>query len=348
MAKESEIISNIRRKTRAVDDLIVGIGDDAAVIEHRGTTDLIACCDVSVEGVHFQRDWTSATLIGRKALAVTLSDVAAMGGEPRFAMVSLALPHTSQEALADEVMQGIFEIAEASDVAIIGGDTSSSRDSLFIDTSVIGECRKGQAITRGAARAGDLIFVTGSLGASALGLLLLEQGYRLNDRADENSSSPGVEDAAKDVWNPMRQQALKKHLMPEPRLSFGKVMGELGLATAMIDISDGLSTDLSHILEESNCGATIRAELMPVADCVRKLARVMPEINLLNLVLHSGEEYELLFTAPGDNQRAIMEVAATLNLPVIVIGRITRGRESHLERGGKVELLLPSGYEHKI
>jgi thiamine-monophosphate kinase len=348
MAKESEIISRIRRKSRAVDDLIVGIGDDAAVIRHRGATDLIACCDVSVEGVHFQRDWTTAKLIGRKSLAVTLSDVAAMGGTPRFAMVTLALPHTGQERLADEIMRGVFEIADASDVAIIGGDTSSSRDSLFIDTTVLGECAKGQAITRAGAEVGDLIFVTGSLGASALGLLLLEQGYRLNDRADKNSSSPGTEDEVKGVGSAMRRQAMKKHLMPEPRLLFGKAMGELGLATAMIDISDGLSTDLSHILEESDCGATIRAELIPIADCVRKLARVMPEINLLNLVLHSGEEYELLFTAPGDNQREILDIAATLNLPVIVIGRITRGRESHLERGGKVELLLPSGYEHKI
>jgi thiamine-monophosphate kinase len=348
MAKESEIISNLRRKTRPVDDVLVGIGDDAAVIKHPGTTDLIACCDVSVEGVHFQMDWTTPKLLGRKALAVTLSDVAAMGGRARFAMVSIALPENSQETLAEEIMQGIFEMADESGVTIIGGDTSSSRDSLFIDTSVIGECAKGQAVTRGQAKVDDLIFVTGSLGASALGLLLLEQGYRWDEGVEGNSSAPQSQEAAKDVWEAMRQQAMKKHLIPEPRLLFGKTIGELGLATAMIDVSDGLSTDLAHILEESNCGATLRAELMPIANCVRKLSRVMPEINLLNLVLHSGEEYELLFTAPGDNQRAILEVAAAFHLPVIAIGQITRGRQSHLERGGQVELLLPSGYEHTI
>jgi thiamine-monophosphate kinase len=348
MAKESEIISSLRRKTRPVDDVIVGIGDDAAVIKHRGATDLLACCDVSVEGVHFQMDWTTPKLLGRKSLAVTLSDVAAMGGVPRFALVSLALPQTSQERLAEEIMQGIFELADDSGVTVIGGDTSGSRDSLFIDTSVIGECAKGQAITRGQAKADDLIFVTGSLGASALGLLLLEQGYRWAEAVDGNSSPPHLQEAAKDALAAMRQQAMKKHLIPEPRLLFGKAIGELGLATAMIDVSDGLSTDLAHILEESNCGATLRAELLPIANCVRKLSRVMPEINLLNLALHSGEEYELLFTAPGDNQRAIVEVAAAINLPVIAIGRITRGRQSHLERGGKVELMLPSGYEHTI
>jgi thiamine-monophosphate kinase len=339
MPKESEIISHIRRKAGAAENVIVGIGDDTAVIRHSGVNDLLACCDVSVEGVHFRSAWTTADLIGRKALAVTLSDVAAMGGTPRFAMVSMALPQHSREGLADDLMQGMFALAEASEVAIIGGDTSSSPDSLFIDTSVIGECARGQAVTRGGATAGDVIFVTGSLGASALGLLLLEQGYRLQASAEAE---------AQETLDAARQQAMKKHLMPEPRLRFGKTLGVCGLATAMIDVSDGLSTDLSHILEESNCGATIRADLLPIDNSLRRLSRAMPEINLLNLVLHSGEEYELLFTARGENQRAIAEIAAALKLPVKAIGRITQGRQSHLEREGKVELLLPSGYEHKI
>jgi thiamine-monophosphate kinase len=339
MAKESEIISRIRRKAPADDDLLVGIGDDAAVIRHSGSTDLLACCDVSVEGVHFRSAWSTPELIGRKALAVTLSDVAAMGGTPRFAMVSLALPPNPEARLADELMRGMFSLAEASAVSIVGGDTSSSPDSLFIDTSVIGQCPRGQAITRGGASVGDVIFVTGSLGASALGLLLLEQGCRL-----QSSAEAQIEDALEAC----RQQAITKHLVPEPRLRFGKTLGVCGLATAMIDVSDGLSTDLAHILEESDCGATIRAELLPIDISVRKLSRVMPELNLLNLVLHSGEEYELLFTARSENQRAIAEIAAALRLPVNAIGRITQGRQSHLERGGKVEVLLPSGYEHHI
>lgn len=339
MPKESEIISQIRRKARPVDGLIVGIGDDAAVIKQNGASDLIACCDISVEGIHFRTEWSTPHLIGRKALAVTLSDVAAMGGTPRFAMISIALPPTAEDKFAGHLMQGIFSIAEASDVAIIGGDTSSSRDSLFIDTSVIGECAKEQAVTRGGARVDDLIFVTGSLGASALGLALLEQGYRLQALGEED---------AKDLLAVSRQQAIKKHLIPEPRLRFGKMLGASGLATAMIDVSDGLSTDLAHILEESNCGATVRADVLPIDNCLRRLVRVMPEINLLNLVLHSGEEYELLFTARSENQRAIAEIAAACNLPVKTIGRITQGKYSHLEREGKVELLLPSGYEHKI
>jgi thiamine-monophosphate kinase len=358
MPKESEIIANIRRNARLVEGVVVGIGDDAAVIKHPGATDLLACCDMSVERVHFRLEWATPKRIGRKALAVTLSDIAAMGGTARFAMVSLALPPASEETLAEKIMQGIFEIAERSGVAIIGGDTSSSTDSLFIDTSVIGECASGKAVTRGGARIGDLIFVTGSLGASALGLALLEQGYRLNDGVEENPADQRVENSlgGKDAEacatdgsvSRMRQQAINKHLVPEPRLRFGKALGEQGLATAMIDVSDGLSTDLSHLLEESHCGAQIQAELLPIADCAEKLSQGLANLNPLQIALHSGEEYELLFTAQSDNQKAIFALADSLKLSVTRIGQIKRGRELFIEREGKVALLLPAGYEHRI
>lgn len=357
MPKESEIIANIRRKAATVDGLLVGIGDDAAVIKHTGASDLLACCDLSVEGVHFRMDWAKPKWIGRKALAVTLSDIAAMGGAARYAMVSLALPHTSQNHLADEIMQGIFEMADESAVAIIGGDTSSSRDSLFIDTSVLGECAKGQAVKRSGANPDEAIFVTGGLGASALGLLLLEQGYRLKDsdghkindqKTEKNLAGEYAKDEASEILEVMRQQAIKKHLLPEPRLLFGKMLGDSGLATAMIDISDGLSTDLSHILEESDCGAIIYAEVIPVAECLQKLASLTPEIEALKIALHSGEEYELLFTARSENQQVISALALAANLQVTQIGCTVEGRELQIEDAGKIEVLLPAGYEHKI
>jgi thiamine-monophosphate kinase len=345
MPKESEIIANIRRKARSVEGLLLGIGDDAAVIRHTGATNLLACCDVSVERVHFRRDWASARLIGRKALAVTLSDVAAMGGTARFAMISLALPLASEKTLADELLQGMFEIADQSGVAIIGGDTSASTDSLFIDTSVIGECLDGKAVTRGGAHPGDLIFVTGSLGASGLGLALLEQGYRLRDGLESKAAESFATD---DLSDCLRQQAIQKHLVPEPRLRFGKLLGEQGLATAMIDVSDGLSTDLTHILEESGCGAQIDAGRIPIADCAEKLSRNLANLNALSLALHGGEEYELVFTARSENQRAIFALADSLTLRLTLIGQIKRGRELFIERQGKVELLLPYGYEHSM
>src|SRR5215212_11884374 len=256
MPRELEIISRIRQRARRNDQTLVGVGDDAAVISHSGATDLIACCDLMAEGVHFRREWASAEMIGRKALAVTLSDVAAMGGAARFAMASLALPRALPAGFIEELIEGLFAMADRSGVSIIGGDTSSSLDSLFIDTSVIGECAAGRAITRRGAKVGDTIYVTGALGASALGLQMLEQGTRLADCED----------------NPTLRRALMKHLAPEPRLEAGRAIGEMSLATAMIDISDGLSTDLWHILDESGCGAIIRADAIPIDESVRSLS----------------------------------------------------------------------------
>ncbi|MBI3650528.1 MAG: thiamine-phosphate kinase [Acidobacteria bacterium] len=362
MPKESDIIAHIRKRAGAVEGLRVGIGDDAAVIETRGATDVLACCDVSVEGVHFRRAWATPKLIGRKALAVTLSDIAAMGGAPRYALVSVALPRAAEATLAAALMEGIFALADESGVTIIGGDTSSSPDSLFLDTIVIGECASNKAVTRGGAQTDDLIFVTGSLGASALGLALLEQGYRFDESVIENGevkpAEQGVQNkmvtahdtihADEKLFQAHCQQAMRKHLRPEPRWQFGRALGESGLATAMIDVSDGFSTDLWHILEESNCGAQIQAARMPLAAGVSELAQSLPEVTALHRALHSGEEYELLFTARGENQSAVFALAAALRLPVTLIGKITRSRELLIEGEGTVEVLLPAGYEHQI
>jgi len=325
MPKESEIIALIRKRARHTEQVAVGIGDDAAVIKSTGATDLLACSDLSVEGVHFRIEWSEARLIGRKSLAVTLSDVAAMGGAARYAMISVALPATLSSEFIDQLFEGFFDIADRYGVSIIGGDTSSSAHGLFIDTTVIGEAQTGRAVTRAGAREGDLIYVTGRLGASALGLNLLQQGYRLN----------GLEHRA-------RREALMKHLEPEPRMEAGLAIGESGIATAMIDISDGLTTDLRHILDESGCGAIIRAHDIPVAGCVETL---LPG-RAFDLALHGGEEYELLFTAPTDFRAKIEELSTSASIPITLIGEITAGKDLQLERDGLFELVQPSGYEH--
>jgi thiamine-monophosphate kinase len=330
MPRESEIISRVRARARARDGVLVGIGDDAAVIRVGGAH-LIACCDLMVEGVHFRSEWAAPELIGRKALAVTLSDVAAMGGAARFAMVSLALPATASDQYVDALLRGMFDFAEACDVAIVGGDTSGSPGPLLIDTSAIGECAHGRAVTRAAAREGDRIFVTGSLGGSALGLALLERGYRVDDSAEGTPA----------------RQALLKHLAPMPRLKFGEALGEAGLATAMIDVSDGLSTDLWHILDESGCGAVIRAAAIPLADCAVALAG---EVGLdpLRLALSGGEEYELLFTARAADSARVNELSAALGTPVTLIGEAGAGGGLRLDQGGGLTAIEPSGYEHLV
>jgi len=334
MPGELEIISKLRRVRQNNDDVSVGIGDDAAVIRTTGGKDLIVCCDLMVESVHFRTEWMPPRLLGRKALAVNLSDVAAMGGIPKFAMISIALPSRFGSDFIDEFFGGLFELAKACDISIVGGDTSSSPDSLFIDIGVIGECETGKAVTRRGAKIGDQVFVTGSLGASALGISLLEEGFRLGDSTNESA--------------PMRRQAILKHLSPEPRLKVGRELAEARLATAMIDISDGLSTDLCHILEESNCGAVIYADKLPVAECVNSIASTVPGMDCLRLALHGGEEYELLFTARPENMRRVFEISTRLGIEITAIGEIVGGKGLQLRRDGVSEQIKPEGFEHQI
>jgi thiamine-monophosphate kinase len=335
MPGESQIIANIRARTHPSRRVIIGVGDDAAVLEQKQDRDLVACCDLSIEGVHFRLEWATPRMIGRKALAVTLSDVAAMGGAANFALVSVALAAGTKDEFIDEMFAGLFEEAEAFGVSIVGGDTSTSPGPLFIDTTVMGECASGAAVPRSGAAPGDIIFVTGSLGGSGLGLKLLENGYRLS--AEEEPGS--AQDSA-------RRQALLRHLAPEPRMAAGEKIGKLGLATAMIDISDGLSTDLGHILEESHCGAIMRADSIPIADCVKKLLSAEPGIDPISPALQSGEEYELLFTARPEMKPRVSELAAEISLPITAIGEITRESGMRSAREGKESALAPSGYEH--
>ena len=332
MPNESQVIARLRRRAGVGDQVVLGIGDDAAVIKTSSTADLIACCDLMVEGVHFRTEWTPPRLLGRKALAVNLSDVAAMGGVPKFALMSIALPGKYSSEFLDELFDGVFEIAHETRVSIIGGDTSSSRDSLFIDISVIGECRRNQAVTRHGALVGDRIYVSGPLGASAVGLSLLEAGLRIEDARD--STDP-------------RLQAVSKLLSPEPRLRLGQALGESGLATAMIDISDGLSTDLWHILEESGVGARIYATQIPVADCV-SVAAAAPGGDPLSLALNGGEEYELLFTVRPEDRQQLAVLSESVGATITEIGEIIVEKQLNLERNGAIEPVLARGYQHLI
>jgi thiamine-monophosphate kinase len=342
MRDEIEIIERIRARAgpdkQLEDRVVAGIGDDAAVIATQAGTDLIACCDLMVEGVHFRREWAPPRLIGRKALASTLSDIAAMGGIARFTMTSVALPAGLPDGFVEDLFDGILELAAASGVALVGGDTSRSTDSIFIDVSLIGECQMGRAIRRNGAQPGEAIYVTGYLGASALGLKLLEAGFRLNGEGCNDSTSLGA----------LRRQAVLKHLVPQPRLEAGRALGEGSLAGSMIDLSDGLSTDLSHILDESAVGATIQEGALPVAECVRALAVNDNTIDPPGLALNGGEDYELLFTASRESERALADIARKTGIPLTRIGEITSERGLRMERDGEVQPVQPAGYRHTI
>jgi len=297
-----------------------GIGDDCAVLRlvtRRGKgKDALVTTDFTLEGIHFRRDWHSAESVGHRCLARGLSDIAAMGGEPVAAFLSLALPRDLPQSWVGRFARSLISVAERYGATLAGGDTAESPNGILADIIVVGAVPAGKAVLRSGARPGERIYVSGELGGSAAAVVQMraKPKRKLNPRE------------------------YSRHFFPEPRIELGRILREKGLASAMIDISDGFSTDLAHICEESGVGAEIDAEAIPRAS-VGKPAR---EVDL-QLALHGGEDYELLFTArPG--KRIPSRIAG---VPVTHVGHITRGRNIFLRnRAGVAYQLQPRGWEH--
>ncbi|HKC62055.1 MAG TPA: thiamine-phosphate kinase [Pyrinomonadaceae bacterium] len=313
--------------------LLFGIGDDAAIIQQQHGRDTVVTTDLLIEEIDFHLDTTTAWLLGHKALAVSLSDIAAMGARPRFALLSIGVPREIWDsAFVDEFYEGFFSLAEVFGVALIGGDISRTPERIVIDSIVIGEAERGRAVRRSGARAGDHIFVTGALGGAAAGLRLLERGARLRRKRTRSAHSRMVE------------QLLLRQLLPEPRVAWGTTLGEERLATAMIDISDGLSSDLAHICKESNVGANLDAARIPIDPPVVNLCG-RRALDPLLLALNGGEDFELLFTIhPRDLRRLPQRVG---DVPVTYIGDVTTdaGR-IRIKEGSHVWNLEPRGFTH--
>jgi thiamine-monophosphate kinase len=287
-------------ETVAGPDLRLGIGDDAAIWRPSPGHELVITTDSLVEQVHFRLDWTDWTSLGHKSLAVNLSDLAAMGATPRLAVVTLAL--RGSEAVADLVSmyEGLGSLAKRCGVLLAGGDIVRSPNALVIHVTAIGELSEGTALTRAAARAGDLIAVSGTLGASAAGLRLLADGFT------EVDSSPAT-----------ASTLIAAHLRPEPRVPLGQLLRRLGVATAM-DLSDGLLGDLPKILIRSAVSAEIEVDRLPVPAAVRAL---FPD-DWLELALRGGEDYELLICASPEVMAECVRQAASVGATLTVIGRI--------------------------
>jgi thiamine-monophosphate kinase len=328
VATERELIERIAAAaSRRSDDVILGIGDDAAIIRTSSDRWWLVTTDSQVEDVHFKLDYTPARLLGHKALAVNLSDIAAMGGTPRFALLSLALPKTIEPSFVDELLAGMLALADQHTTILIGGDIAGSGDGVKITMTLIGECPARRAGRRDGAGPGDLIYVTGTLGLSAIGLRLLQRGYRYAD------------DLPAEI-----KRAILAHLAPTPRLDIGRYLAEREMAHAMIDISDGLSTDLFHLCEASRVGAVVYGNKVPVATGIPQGV----EAGGLENALNGGEDYELLFTVAKDRAAWIEEArAACADVPITHIGEIIDepGR-MFLDREGALESLLPRGYDH--
>jgi thiamine-monophosphate kinase len=303
--------------------LVKGIGDDAAVLRPRAGFDLIITADLLVEGVDFRLDrgWTSPRDLGHKALAVSLSDAAAMGARPRFCLLSVGVPRKLWRGrFLEEFYEGVRALAERFGVRIIGGDTSRTPDGVVIDSVVLGEVRRGRALTRGGASVGDQIFVTGALGGAAAGLKILES-VRVR-------TSRGLV---------LRQRR------PEPRVEWGALLSEKGLATSLIDLSDGLSSDLAHVCRESGVGARVEAASLPLDPLLAQAGIDGDEA--LRLALDGGEDFELLFTA--DSRKASRLPREVGGVPVTRVGEVTSERgKVRLVREGKARLLKPGGFEH--
>jgi len=323
MPDEASLIERIRARlpSRPRAGLRIGIGDDAAVLRPRRGAEWVLTCDAFLESVHFLIRAHPPEAVGYKALARATSDLAAMGARPRFFLLSLALPSIRTRAWLDGFLAGMAQAARQFGLVLAGGDTSQ-HPTVAISITVLGEVAPGHVVTRSHARVGDLLYVTGRLGGAQLGLELILRGMYRQRR-----------------WQPL----LRPHLCPELRLALGEWLAARRLATAMIDTSDGLSTDLGHICRASGVGARLWAERIPRVKVPAGLRE--HGFDPLELALHGGEDYQLLFTVPRRLAKRIPQ--SHRGVPITQIGEITRGRSVVLvgSDGRAVKLAL-RGWDH--
>jgi thiamine-monophosphate kinase len=308
---EKKLIERFRRLVRGGASVVTGIGDDCAVLRVPPGHDLLVTTDFTIEKVHFRRDWHLPERVGRHCLTRGLSDIAAMGGEPRAAFLSLAVPTDLPQKWVDHFLKGLLDLAEEFRLPLAGGDTAQSPSGIQADIVVVGSVPKGKAVLRSGAKPGQQIYVTGELGGAAAALARLAE-----------SKSVAVE--------------YFRYFRPQARVAVGQWLRHRGVASAMIDLSDGLSTDLEHICQESHVGAEIEAEAIPRTQAGLGKKRVA-----LDFALHGGDDYELLFTSA----KAIPSQVAGVR--VTRIGRTTRAAGMRLIGGGGTSRTLKAGgWEH--
>jgi thiamine-monophosphate kinase len=307
---EFGLIERIRSKVAAGRGVRIGIGDDAAWITHPAGTSLVTA-DLLIEDVHFDLGWISLFDLGYKALAVNLSDIAAMGGVPAYALLSLGIPGRFDSKRIDDLYRGIDALARQAGVSVVGGDTNVAA-SLIISVCVIGH-PPTRPVQRSGARIGDDIYVTGTLGDSALGMSFLKRGWKRSKRRSI-------------------RQAILRHHRPTPRIAAGALLARRRLAAAMIDVSDGLLQDLGHICKASGVGAIIWNDRLPLSAAYRALAGPGETA----LALGGGEDYELLFCARQKDRARIERLSRPAGVPITRIGTCVAARQG-------IAVLGPSG-----
>ena len=318
---EFGLIDRIARQLSAGTGVVLGIGDDAAAFTPSPGRLSLITTDMLIEGIHFDLSFCDPLSLGKKTVSVNLSDIAAMGGNPRFFLLSLAIPPAMTLDFLDTCIKGMLQRAEQFGVHLIGGDTCSSSGPLVISLTVLGEQTPELLVRRSGAQPGDRICVTGTIGDSALGLRLLQQGERQGN-------------------------AILRHLDPEPRVLEGLALAEAAIPSSMIDLSDGLLADLGHILDLSTVGAQIFSEALPLSETFREHFPVVME-NALSLALAGGEDYELLFTVPPEKIPKVFPLLDKLGTRVSVIGTITAERNlAVIGPDGREISLNRKGFDH--
>jgi thiamine-monophosphate kinase len=337
--------------------VLVGPGDDAAVIEpERGALDVLTT-DAIVEGIHFDRAFVPLDAVGHRALAVNLSDLAAMGARPRAALLSLVLPEALDVEGIDHLLDGLLALAAKHAVAVIGGNITRSPGPLVIDVTAIGSVRPRRVLTRAGARPGDEVYVTGSLGAAAVGLKLLqsdgERGAdlvpptplapaRLAEAEREGGRSAG---ASLTRLAPQPNECIDRYLRPIPRVRAGMLLGRNRAATSCMDLSDGLADAVRQVAEASNVGMTIDATALPIPECAREW-HGQNGGTAIDMALTGGDDYELLFTVRPSQRGRLRGVRRQVgDLPITRIGVVTRHHDLLLKGHGPARE-LPHGYEH--
>jgi thiamine-monophosphate kinase len=322
MASEGQLIERVARSlpSRVGAGLRVGIGDDAAVIRPRAGSEWALTTDAFLENVHFLLRMHEPEVVGYKALARATSDLAAMGARPRYFLMSLALPPSCTGKWFDRFLKGMSGAARSFGLVLAGGDTTRNPEAA-INLTVIGEVIPGRTVLRSGARPGNMICVSGTLGEAELGLRLLQQGLPVRRK-----------------W----QGLLQKHLHPQPQLALGAWLARNRKATAMIDTSDGLSTDLAHLCEASGVGAKLWAAKIPQVALPSDLKQI--GLDPLRLALDGGEDYELLFTVPKRQARHLPR--AVRGVSISIIGEVTRSKRILLmDDAGRTKTLRAQGWD---
>lgn len=319
---EFGLIDRIRRQVADTSSVALGIGDDcAATIPPPGEL-LLTSKDLLIEDVHFRLDWTDMYHLGRKSAAVNLSDIAAMGGKPNHLFLGVGLPQTLTEAEIDAFTSGFLDETNAAGATLCGGDTCRSNGSLLISVTVQGSISAEHLVCRHGAQHGDLIYVSGTIGDSALALAQLQRGETPSD------------------------YFAQRHHSPTPRLKLGQALAQRRLATAMIDVSDGIFSDLGHILEQSHLGAQLIQQQLPLSDAARQHLKHTPRDS--DIAMRGGEDYELLFCASATNSDMITQLAFDLGLPLTQIGICVAADQglTLVDSSGQQQPVQTTGFNH--